>query len=371
MASQKKIVGPLRGGTKEKPEQLAGKVSASKRILVACDGSALNNPVGAGGWCWYVSDKMWAAGAAAKASNNMMELTAVDQFLRNGVNLFDDKKYSVKVLLDSQYVYNIVTKWAVWWMKNGWRLKDGSPVKNAETIASIMSYVMVYPHVSFGWVRAHNGHPLNEAADLHARDAAFSQQRGIPVNTGPGNVMFTAQTRADPGQPSKLISEADSSASLFKVSAFKVSAWPGLLTTEHEKVEAAKTKPVCRVHVDVRPVPQNDTSSIIAWRWRAKTVTQFSSATDQDAAANEGRGVFEGSGKEAILFAFLHFMRNTNLTESDGTLFRIYVPHSLVDVFSPVGLADRSSTESALARELVTEWDMLSSRGNCWTVTAR
>lgn len=374
MAARRKVTGPLRGGTKEKPEELASEVTASKRILVACDGSALNNPHGAGGWCWFISEKLWAAGAAPKASNNMMELTAVDQFLRDGVPLFDENKYSIRILLDSQYVYNTVTKWATWWMKNGWRLKDGSPVKNSETIASIMAYLMVYPHVSFNWVRAHNGHPLNEAADVRARDAAFSQSRHIPVNVGPGGIMLTGKNNTHP--KTRTAYSKGTETSRYRDAEEEIIAWPGLLTTEHEIAEAQQTKNITQVRVDIYPPVGTGGENSALWKWeQSETEKTVSALVPESGLTGTSRNVFPGTEKEALLFATIHYLRNSvpsdnvDSTRKVGAVVCLSVPKRLIGVFSPLGVGGRSREEKILAKELVSALEDFSERNNVWFLT--
>lgn len=41
-------------------------------------------------------------------------------------------------------------------------------------------------NITFQWIKGHAGHPLNEAADTRANDAAKAFQAGKPVKAGPG-----------------------------------------------------------------------------------------------------------------------------------------------------------------------------------------
>ena len=50
-------------------------------IVAAADGSALGNP-GPAGWAWYVDDDCWASGGWPHGTNNMGELMAVLDLLR-------------------------------------------------------------------------------------------------------------------------------------------------------------------------------------------------------------------------------------------------------------------------------------------------
>jgi ribonuclease HI len=149
-------------------------------IRAAADGSALGNP-GPAGWAWYVDDDCWAAGGWKHATNNQAELMAVLQLFRATAHLADD----LLVLCDSQYVINCVTKWMPGWKKKGWRKADGKPVMNVELLKEI-DEVLIGRRYLFEWVKGHDNHPLNEAADSRARAVSEAFQRGRPIPNGPG-----------------------------------------------------------------------------------------------------------------------------------------------------------------------------------------
>ena len=152
-------------------------------IVASADGSALGNP-GPAGWAWYVDDACWAAGGWPRATNNQGELQAV-------IDLLEQTKAAglagepLKVLCDSQYVINTVTKWMPGWKRKGWRKADGSPVLNLEFVQRLDELV-TGRQVAFEWVKGHAGHNLNEAADSRARAAATAYQLKRPVPAGPG-----------------------------------------------------------------------------------------------------------------------------------------------------------------------------------------
>jgi len=149
-------------------------------ITAAADGSALGNP-GPAGWAWYIDDDHWAAGGWKRATNNIGELTAVLELFRATAHTDED----LLVLCDSQYVINSVTKWMPGWKKKGWRKADGAPVLNRELLEQLDEAVTGRRY-RFEWVKGHVGHELNEAADVRARAAAESYQRGTEVPAGPG-----------------------------------------------------------------------------------------------------------------------------------------------------------------------------------------
>lgn len=149
-------------------------------IIAAADGSALGNP-GPAGWAWYIDDDRWAAGGWPHGTNNMGELTAVLDLLRQTAHLDDD----LLVYCDSRYVINSITQWMPGWKRMGWRKKDGKPVLNLELMQSLDA-AMSGRRVRFEWVKGHAGHPLNEAADRLANAAAVAWQNGTTPATGPG-----------------------------------------------------------------------------------------------------------------------------------------------------------------------------------------
>ena len=139
-------------------------------LVVATDGSALGNP-GPGGWSWFVSPTNWAAGFAAHTTNNIMELTALLDLLES-----TEPSRPLKVMIDSQYVINCVTKWIHGWKRRNWVASTGKPVANRELIEAI-DRAMAGRAVELIWVRGHAGHSLNEEADTLAREAAGRAKR--------------------------------------------------------------------------------------------------------------------------------------------------------------------------------------------------
>ncbi|MGQ1798205.1 RNase H family protein [Kocuria oceani] len=150
-------------------------------ITAAADGSALGNP-GPAGWAWYIDDDTWRAGGWPHGTNNMGELKAVLDLLESTAHRPEEP---LRVLCDSQYVINSITKWMPGWKKKGWKKKDGKPVLNVELMRSLDA-AMAGRDVRFEWVKGHAGHELNEAADARARAVATAFQTGRPAPEGPG-----------------------------------------------------------------------------------------------------------------------------------------------------------------------------------------
>ncbi|WP_104140451.1 ribonuclease HI family protein [Arthrobacter sp. ZGTC131] len=150
-------------------------------ITAAADGSALGNP-GPAGWAWYVNDDCWRAGGWPHGTNNQGELMAVLDLFRSTAHIPQE---DLRILCDSQYVINSVTKWMPGWKRKGWRKADGKPVLNVDILKDI-DRELAGRKYTFEWVKGHAGHDLNEAADERARAVAVAYQQGVAARSGPG-----------------------------------------------------------------------------------------------------------------------------------------------------------------------------------------
>jgi ribonuclease HI len=153
-------------------------------IIAAADGSSLSNP-GPAGWAWFVDEDRWAAGGWAHGTNNMGELMAVLDLLRQ------TRGEELRVLCDSQYAINCCTKWIPGWKRRGWRKADGQPVLNIDLLKEL-DKELTGRVVEFEWVKGHAGHSLNERADDLARAAATAYRDGLVVPHGPGFIAGSA-----------------------------------------------------------------------------------------------------------------------------------------------------------------------------------
>ena len=150
-------------------------------LIAAADGSSLRNP-GPAGWAWYIDDDCWAAGGWPSGTNNKAELQAVLDLLEQTAPVAGQP---LKVLCDSQYVINALTKWLPGWKRKGWKKADGQPVLNQDLLKAL-DRALVGREISFEWVKGHAGHAMNEAADARARAVATAYQNGTPIDRGPG-----------------------------------------------------------------------------------------------------------------------------------------------------------------------------------------
>lgn len=141
-----------------------------EKLLVATDGSCLNNPGGPTGWAWVAEDGREQAGGAPTGTNQVGELLGVLTALR----AFPVEDLTIQI--DSEYAMNVATHWGRAWQARGWRIKSGDPVKNVALVKLIVHLMQTRPApVQFQKVDAHNrsqAWPLNDRADLLAKAAA-------------------------------------------------------------------------------------------------------------------------------------------------------------------------------------------------------
>ncbi|WP_296140149.1 ribonuclease H [uncultured Tessaracoccus sp.] len=202
-------------------------------LVAAADGSSLSNP-GPAGWAWYVDDDCWAAGGWTHGTNNMGELMAVLNLLESTAG--DPRP--LRVVCDSQYVINSLTKWMPGWKRRGWRKGDGKPVMNVELMKAL-DRALQGRQVRFEWVRGHAGHALNEAADERARAAALAFQAGRRPDVGPG---FTGATTSA-GEERFSIGQRDEAPDLLQVAAeTEPPSTPGTASPRVKAALVARTK---------------------------------------------------------------------------------------------------------------------------------
>lgn len=139
----------------------------SKLVIIHTDGACSGNP-GPGGWGalleWGGHEKE-LSGAEGETTNNRMELMAAIQAL-NALK----RPSKVKLVTDSTYVKDGVTKWIHGWKKNGWKTAAKKPVKNEDLWRQLDEAVQRH-EITWDWVKGHSGHAENERADTLAREA--------------------------------------------------------------------------------------------------------------------------------------------------------------------------------------------------------
>ncbi|MDQ0989025.1 ribonuclease H [Streptomyces sp. V3I7] len=174
-----------------------------ERVVAACDGASKGNP-GPAGWAWVVSEdertpSRWEAGPLGRATNNVAELTALEQLLTA-----TDPDVPIEIRMDSQYAMKAVTTWLPGWKRNGWKTAAGKPVANRELVVRI-DELLDGRSVEFRYVAAHqvDGDPLNDFADRAASQAASVQESagsalGSPVPPPSPDTPAAAPRRKSP-----------------------------------------------------------------------------------------------------------------------------------------------------------------------------
>lgn len=129
----------------------------SKPLVVATDGGSSPNP-GPSGWAWVDEHRSYGAGSIPHGTNNIAELTALEQAL------LAHPARSLHIVYDSKYAVMSVTEWGPSWKSSG---KTGKA--NQKQIFRIMALLEKREKANliteFEWVKGHSGHPLNELAD--------------------------------------------------------------------------------------------------------------------------------------------------------------------------------------------------------------
>ncbi|MCP2678190.1 ribonuclease HI [Maricaulaceae bacterium NA33B04] len=136
-------------------------------VTIHTDGACSGNP-GPGGWgaiLEYNGHEKELSGAEAETTNNRMELMAAIAALEALTRASE-----VRLVTDSVYVRDGVTKWIHGWKRNGWKTANKKPVKN-EDLWKRLDAIASKHRVTWEWVKGHAGHPENERADQLAREA--------------------------------------------------------------------------------------------------------------------------------------------------------------------------------------------------------
>jgi len=141
-------------------------------LVIYTDGACSGNP-GPGGWAWAVSPtgKPSGFGSEPDTTNQRMELLAVINALRT----YEDSAEAIEIVSDSTYVVHCFRdKWWMGWQRRGWKNSQRQPVANRDLWEPLIELVNSRTDISFTWVKAHNGEPMNELVDQLAVAASLS-----------------------------------------------------------------------------------------------------------------------------------------------------------------------------------------------------
>lgn len=156
---------------------------APARTVVYTDGACSGNP-GPGGWAWAVPEGPFCSGAAARTTNQRMEINAV----LDAVTTLDGP---LEVISDSTYVVNCFRdRWWEGWLARGWKNSQKKDVANRDLWAPLVDAYRAEPtRIRFRWIKGHSGDGMNDLVDRLAVEATATQQgrngTGTPVLLGP------------------------------------------------------------------------------------------------------------------------------------------------------------------------------------------
>jgi ribonuclease HI len=138
-------------------------------ITIYTDGSCRGNP-GPGGWATLIKksnggEEKVLHGSNEKTTNNVMELTAIIEALRE-IQLSTDTTLPIKIYSDSTYCVKGISEWLPGWIKTNFKGK-----KNVDLWKDYISCSKGL-NITVEWVKAHNGHEENEFVDRLAFEEA-------------------------------------------------------------------------------------------------------------------------------------------------------------------------------------------------------
>ena len=139
-----------------------------EKVIIYTDGACSGNP-GPGGWgaiLMYQSNKKEMSGGARQTTNNIMELTAALEALKQLKFPCEVELYS-----DSAYLVNAFNqKWIEGWKKKNWTNSSKDPVKNKEIWQELDKLTNIHK-VKFIKVKGHADNEYNNRCDELARNA--------------------------------------------------------------------------------------------------------------------------------------------------------------------------------------------------------
>ena len=146
----------------------------SEPVEIYTDGASRGNP-GPGGWAALLrfrGREREIGGREVYTTNNRMELLAAIQ----GLEALR-RPCRVRLVTDSTYVRDGITRWLTAWKRRGWRTAGGQPVKNVDLWQRLETAASGHD-VRWVWTRGHSGHPENERVDRRARAEAAAVGSG-------------------------------------------------------------------------------------------------------------------------------------------------------------------------------------------------
>jgi len=151
-------------------------------VQIYCDGACDPNPGHAGSGIVVYRDgqliELWYGLYNPNGTNNTAELNALHRALLMAESNIAAGR-SVRILCDSSYAINCISKWADGWKARGWR-KAGGEIKNLGIIQDAHAvYTRIADDLELTHVSAHVGTEGNELADRMAMYAVTQRDKDL------------------------------------------------------------------------------------------------------------------------------------------------------------------------------------------------
>ncbi|MCO4754477.1 MAG: ribonuclease HI [Bacteriovoracaceae bacterium] len=146
---------------------------------VYSDGACRGNP-GPGAWGmvaqnWKGEVLFFDSAVDEDTTNNRMELQGAIEGLSSLLEYFEKNGLptdtETRLVSDSKYVLDGISKWVPGWKARGWKKADKKVPENVEQWKVLDELVNEFKNIDYEWVRGHQGHPQNEYCDQLANEA--------------------------------------------------------------------------------------------------------------------------------------------------------------------------------------------------------
>jgi ribonuclease HI len=120
------------------------------KLIICADGACRGNQFkeNIGGWgvvYKYSNDTKEIKGSTRNTTNNIMELTAALEALKGIKN----KKVTIEIFMDSQYVVKGVNEWSKFWVTHNWKSPKKKPVENKELWIQLLKLKEDFTNIQF------------------------------------------------------------------------------------------------------------------------------------------------------------------------------------------------------------------------------
>jgi len=168
-------------------------------VQIYCDGACDPNPGHSGSGIVVYRDgelrELWYGLYNPNGTNNTAELNALHRALLMAESNIAAGR-STRLLCDSVYAINCVSKWADGWKAKGWR-KSGGEIKNLGIIQDAHAvYTRIASQIEVTHVSAHVGTEGNELADRMAMYAVTQRDKELRQYAGALDVRAILRMRA-------------------------------------------------------------------------------------------------------------------------------------------------------------------------------